>query len=83
MLTYSVELKPQAEGGYTVTVPALPGCISEGDSLEDALTNIQDAAEAYIKTMAEHNRKIPVEFSDIRQIEIFKQKQSVPAMVSA
>ena len=38
-----VVLEPSEEGGYTVFVPALPGCISEGDSREEALTNIREA----------------------------------------
>lgn len=54
MLTYTAELKPQKEGGYTVTVPALPGCISEGDTLEEALANIKDAIEGYLKVLAKH-----------------------------
>jgi predicted RNase H-like HicB family nuclease len=72
MLTYTVELKPQKEGGYTVTVPALPGCISEGDTIEEALENIKDAVEGYIKVLAKHQRKIPLEFSEFRQIEVFQ-----------
>lgn len=55
MLTYTVELNPQKEGGYTVTVPSLPGCISEGDTLEEALENIKDAVEGYIKVLAKHS----------------------------
>ena len=51
MLTYTVELIPQKEGGYTVTAPALPGCISEGDTAEQALKNIREAAEGYITTL--------------------------------
>ena len=58
MLAYTVELEPQKEGGFTVTVPALPGCISEGDSIEEVLTNIKDAIEGWIKVMVKHNRKI-------------------------
>jgi len=57
MLTYSVELKPQEEGGYTVTVPALPGCISEGNTAEEALANIKDAVEGYIQVLTKHNRQ--------------------------
>ncbi|GIX00459.1 MAG: HicB family protein [Pirellulaceae bacterium] len=38
------------EGGYTVYVPALPGCISEGDSLEEARRNILEAIELYVET---------------------------------
>ena len=72
MLTYTVELKPQEEGGYAITVPVLPGCISEGDTVEEALANIKDAVEGYIKVLAKHQRKIPLEFSDFRQVEVFQ-----------
>ena len=72
MLSYTVELKPQKEGGYTITVPVLPGCISEGDTLEEALENIKDAVEGYIKVLAKHQRKIPLEFSEFRQVEVFQ-----------
>ena len=74
MLTYTVELKPQEEGGYTITVPALPGCVSEGDTVKESLENIKDAAEGYIKTLVEHQRKVPLEFSDFRQVEVFQEQ---------
>lgn len=41
-------LEPSEEGGYTVTVPALPGCISEGNDVDDALVNIREAIELYL-----------------------------------
>jgi predicted RNase H-like HicB family nuclease len=44
-----VVLEPSEDGGYTVTVPALPGCISEGDSREEALANIEDAIQLYLE----------------------------------
>jgi predicted RNase H-like HicB family nuclease len=44
-----VLLEPSDEGGYTVTVPSLPGCISEGDSREEALANIQEAIALYLE----------------------------------
>lgn len=74
MLTYTVELEPQKEGGYTATVPALPGCISEGDTIETVLANIKDAIEGYIKVLVKHNRKVPLEFSEFQQVEVFKSK---------
>ncbi len=40
-----VVLEPSEEGGYTVIVPTLPGCISEGDSREEALANVREAIE--------------------------------------
>ncbi len=44
-----VVLVPAEEGGYTVYVPALPGCISEGDSREEALENIKEALALYLE----------------------------------
>jgi predicted RNase H-like HicB family nuclease len=44
-----VVLEPSDEGGYTVLVPALPGCISEGDTRDDALHNIREAIELYLE----------------------------------
>ena len=44
-----VVLEPSDEGGFTAYVPALPGCISEGDTREEALANIREAIELYIE----------------------------------
>ncbi len=43
-----VVLEPSNEGGYTVHIPSLPGCISEGETVEEALTNIREAIELYL-----------------------------------
>lgn len=43
-----IVLEEQEEGGYTVFVPALPGCISEGDTLEEAIKNIKEAIILYL-----------------------------------
>ncbi len=48
-MTLKVVLEPSEEGGFTVTVPALPGCISEGDTREEALTNIREAIDLYLE----------------------------------
>ena len=45
-----VILEPSDEGGFTVYVPSLPGCISEGDTIEEALTNIGEALALYLET---------------------------------
>jgi len=42
-------LEPSDEGGFTVYVPSLPGCISEGDSLKEALKNIREAISLYLE----------------------------------
>ena len=61
---YTVLLQPDLdEGGYTVTVPALPGCVSEGDTLEEALDNAKDAIETLIAYLEERGRPIPQEIT--------------------
>jgi predicted RNase H-like HicB family nuclease len=42
-------LEPSDEGGFTVHVPSLPGCVSEGDTREEALANIREAIELYLE----------------------------------
>jgi len=42
-------LEPSEDGGYTVSIPSLPGCISEGDTKEEALANIEEAIELYLE----------------------------------
>ena len=46
-----VYLEPSDEGGYTVTVPSLPGCISEGETKEEAIQNIKEAIELYLESV--------------------------------
>lgn len=51
-MRFKVVLEPDEEGGYTIYVPSLPGCISEGDTIEDALANIKEAIELYLEPAA-------------------------------
>ena len=48
-MTVKVVLESSDEGGYTVYAPSLPGCISEGDTREEALANIKEAIELYLE----------------------------------
>ena len=48
-MLFKVMFEPSDEGGYTAYVPALPGCISEGDTLEEARHNIREAIELYLE----------------------------------
>ena len=52
-------LTPQPEGGYTVTSPALPGMVTEGDSLEEVLANIEDALHATLELYEDTGQSIP------------------------
>ena len=48
-MKFQVVLEPSDEGGYTVYVPALPGYISEGDTVDEAMRNIREAIELYLE----------------------------------
>jgi antitoxin HicB len=58
---YSVVLIPAEEGGYTVLVPALPGCNSEGNTFEESLVNARDAIELYLQVLIDRGEAIPTE----------------------
>jgi len=47
-MVFKIVLEPSNEGGFTVHVPSLPGCISEGDNREEALKNIREAIELHL-----------------------------------
>ena len=59
MVEYQVILMPAEEGGYTVVVPALPGCVSEGDTEEEALENIRDAIVGWLAVARKHGLYVP------------------------
>ena len=58
-ITRHVILHPDEDGGYWVEVPSLPGCISQGDTKEEALENIKDAIEGYVASLQKHGDPIP------------------------
>ncbi len=60
-MLYRVPLlfSPQPEGGFTVTCPALPELVSEGDTLPEAFTNAQDALAAVVELYADEGRPLP------------------------
>ncbi len=59
---YTIILHPDPEeGGYTVTVPALPGCVTEGETIEEAITLAKDAIALYISDLQAHGEPVPEE----------------------
>jgi len=75
--SYTVIFEPAEEGGYTVTVPALPGCITEGDTFEEAKVMAKDAIRCYLESLAKDGEPIPVE------PELKQEKISVPLEIEA
>jgi len=70
MHTYSIVLDPDPDGGYTVTVPALPGCITEGDTVEECLANAREAIELYIEGVIAQGLPIPEERMHPRVLQV-------------
>ena len=56
---YTAVFEPAAEGGFVVTVPALPGLVTEGDSLEEARVMVKDAIRGYLESLKKHGEDIP------------------------
>jgi len=61
MLSYKVLLRKEPEGGYTVIVPSLRGCVTYGDTIEEAMKMAKEAIELYIESLKEHGEEIPTE----------------------
>lgn len=59
MNTYKIHLHKEPDGGYTAIVPALPGCISYGDDVDEAIAMVKEAIELYIDELKERNEPIP------------------------
>ena len=60
-MRYTVILEQESDGGYVAVVPALPGCVSQGDTREEAMINIAEAAELYIEDCVEAGDQVPNE----------------------
>ena len=58
------------EGGYTVTVPALPGCVTQGETLEEAITMAKDAVRLHIESLIAEGQPVPEEREPLQAIII-------------
>ena len=61
ILNYKILLKKEPEGGYTVFVPSLPGCITYGETIDESIINAKEAIELYIESLKSHGEDIPTE----------------------
>lgn len=65
ILEYTVIFEPSEEGGYIVSVPSLPGCVTQGENFEEATVMIKDAIEGYLFVLKEEGEDIPQERSEV------------------
>lgn len=61
VLSYRILLRKEPEGGYTVIVPSLPGCITYGDTIDDAIEKAKEAIELYIESLKKHGEAVPTD----------------------
>lgn len=65
ILKYNVIFQPEPEGGYTVIVPTLRGCVTYGKTLEEARTMVIDAIEGFLACMRDDGEEIPTDEASI------------------
>lgn len=58
-MKYRVLIEQDEDGAFVAQVPALPGCVSQGSSRDEALANIRDAIEGYLESLRDHDEPIP------------------------
>jgi predicted RNase H-like HicB family nuclease len=79
-MRFTVILTPDPEdGGYTAECPAIPGCISEGDTVEESLNNIKEAIEGCLETLAAQHQSLPSDGTVI----VATVDAEIPEMVNA
>jgi antitoxin HicB len=61
VLSYRILLRQEPEGGYTVIVPSLPGCVTYGDTVEEAIEMAKEAIGLYLESLKAHGEEIPTE----------------------
>jgi predicted RNase H-like HicB family nuclease len=75
--SYSVYYESASEGGFVAIVPALPGCHTQGETLEEAERNVREAIELYLESLTAHGEPLPQEQRS------FQGRVSVPVSVPA
>jgi len=58
-MKYRILIEQDENGVFTVEVPSLPGCITQGETREEAMKNVKEAIEAYLESLKKHNEPVP------------------------
>ncbi len=69
-MKFTIVLEPAKEGGFNVTVPALDGCYTQGDTEEEALTNAKEAIQTYLEGLEKLNQIRSKPTARIRELEV-------------
>lgn len=68
--TYSIVVDPDDASGYTVTVPSLPGCVTQGETVDECIENAREAIELYIETLTAAGEPVPEEREHPRLLQV-------------
>jgi len=75
---YTIIIEPEEEGGYSVSVPALPGCFSHGATIEQARQNIKEAIECHLESLKIRKKPIPKETTPF-EVHVERVSVKIPA----
>ena len=86
MLRYTVILEPETGGGYSIHCPGLPGCHSQGETIEESILNIKEAMLLVVDVIRDKNKKVPKETAEIvaeelRQILKARAEDGLPLVI--
>jgi predicted RNase H-like HicB family nuclease len=70
MTTYRIVLVPEEEGGFSVFVPALPGCFTQGETREEAIAMAREAIELHLESLRAHGEPIPPDQIEVTAVEV-------------
>jgi predicted RNase H-like HicB family nuclease len=69
-MQYTAIFEAQPDGGYHASCPALPGCHSEGDTLDESIANIREAITVYLESLQAHGEPLPIEDILIKPLDV-------------
>ena len=69
-MRYSVVVHSAEEGGFWVDVPALPGCYSQGETVEECLSNVREAIELYLEVLRDEGRAAPKDAEAVYEVSV-------------
>jgi antitoxin HicB len=71
MSKFLVYIEPAEEGGYIVSCPQLPGCVTQGETVEEAIAMIKDAIQGYIASLKKHGEPLPPSLEEgVERVEV-------------
>ncbi|HYB74808.1 MAG TPA: type II toxin-antitoxin system HicB family antitoxin [Candidatus Sulfotelmatobacter sp.] len=69
-MKFLVQVEPDEDGGFVVECPALPGCVSQGETVDEALANIREAIQGILAVRRQHGLPIPEESRRLVEVEV-------------